>query len=183
MANENTVARPYAKALFEYALAHNTLAVWSDWLDRLASLSSVPALRALSKNPSLTAAQLSEIIIAIARELNSSAWLVELENLIQLLITNKRLSALPTIAAQFRLLREAQEKTLCVDVSSFAPLTASQVERLVARLSQRFARKVTLNQKIDPLLLGGVLIRAHDVVIDGSIQGQLIKLSADLAGN
>jgi F-type H+-transporting ATPase subunit delta len=183
MANEHTVARPYAKALFEYALEHNSLANWSNWLQRLADLSCVPAFKALSKNPALTSAQLADIIIAIARELSPSTWMVELDNLIKLLISNRRLSALPTITAQFKLLQEAQEKTLCVDVSSFVPLTSSQVERLVARLSQRFARKVTLNQTIDPSLLGGVLIRAHDVVIDGSIQGQLVKLSADLAGN
>ena len=181
MANEQSIARPYAKALFEYALAQNTLALWTEWLDALAMLSAEPALRALSKNPSLSPAQLTEIVLAIARELSTAPWVVELASLINLLVINKRLRALPAIAAQFKLLREQQEKTLCVEVSSVSPLTGPQQQRLIERLSSRFSRQVTLTQTIDPLLLGGVLIRAHDVVIDGSIQGQLIKLSADLA--
>ena len=181
MAIESSVARPYAKALFDYALYHDTLAAWSDWLERLAAMSCEVSLRALIKNPSLSALQLSEILVAIARELDSSAWLNELDSLIFLLVTNKRLSALPAIAKQFNMLREQEERTLAVDVVSFAPLSSTQITHLTERLSRRFARTVTLNQTIDPSLLGGILIRAHDVVIDGSIQGQLIKLSADLA--
>jgi len=181
MANESSVARPYAKALFDYALEHKSLAAWSKWLACLAQLSSCDSLRELIKNPSLSPARLTEILVAIARELDSSSWLNELESLLALLVTNKRISALGEIFAQFDLLREQQEKTLAVDVSCFTPLSSTQVTQLSERLSQRFARKVTLNQTIDPLLLGGVVIRAHDIVIDGSIRGQLIKLSADLA--
>ena len=179
--SENSVARPYARALFEYALQQQALASWAEWLECLAALSRDESLVALRKNPSLSAEQLAALVVSIAKELTTTTWLPELEPFIRLLISNKRLVALPAIATLYARLREAQERTLCVDVTSFSLLTETQATRLTERLSRRFARQVVLHQHLDSSLLGGVLIRAHDVVIDGSIKGQLIKLRADLA--
>ena len=181
MANQLSIARPYAKALFEHAVAGQQLAAWSMWLQALGQLMEHPALHVLLRNPAVSRDQQAEVVIAIAHDLACEPMVPALDNLIRLLAANKRLYALPAIATQFDALRAEQEKTLTVCVCSFSPLTTLQEQRLVDSLSQRLQRQVTLQQTVDPSLLGGAVIRANDLVIDGSVRGQLIKLGADLA--
>lgn len=76
---------------------------------------------------------------------------------------------------------QSKEKTLSVDVSSYSDLSSAQQQRLIESLSQRLQRKVSLKISIDPSLLGGAIIRAGDLVIDGSVRGKLSKLSTELA--
>ena len=104
-----------------------------------------------------------------------------LNNLIALLATNKRLMLLPEINALYEVHRAEQEKTLAVDVISFSEVSPAQQKQLIESLSQRLQRKVSLKISIDPSLLGGAVIRAGDLVIDGSVRGKLNKLSTDLA--
>ena len=102
-------------------------------------------------------------------------------HLVGLLADNKRLQALPDIYLQYEALRAEQEKTLTAKVSSFAVLTSAQQQHLISSLSQRLQRQVTLDVSIDTSLLGGAVIRAGDLVIDGSVRGKLNKLSSNLA--
>ena len=88
---------------------------------------------------------------------------------------------LPDIYALYEAHRAEQEKTLHVDVSSYSDLSSAQQQRLIESLSQRLQRKVSLKISIDPSLLGGAIIRAGDLVIDGSVRGKLNKLSTELA--
>ena len=88
---------------------------------------------------------------------------------------------MPDIYAQYESLRAEQEKTLTANVSSFAALTTTEQQDLINSLSQRLQRKVTLEVNIDKSLLGGAVIHAGDLVIDGSVRGKLTKLATNLA--
>ena len=179
MSDSTTIARPYAKAIFEHALADKKLAEWSAYLNNLAQAVLTPEVGLFITNPATTIEQHIELLQA-AVGINSSEN-KSLSNLIALLATNKRLMLSPEIYALYEVHRAEQEKTLNVDVTSYSDLSNAQQQRLIESLSQRLQRKVSLKINIDPSLLGGAIIRAGDLVIDGSVRGKLNKLSTDLA--
>ncbi|MCW8399100.1 F0F1 ATP synthase subunit delta [Legionella sp. PATHC038] len=179
MSDSTTIARPYAKAIFEYALGEKKLAEWSAHLRNLAQAVLTTEAEYFIANPATTVEQHMELLhTAISAKPNENK---PLSNLITLLATNKRLMLLPDIYALYEAHRAEQEKTLNVDVSSFSDLSSAQQQRLIESLSQRLQRKVSLKINIDPSLLGGAIIRAGDLVIDGSVRGKLNKLNTELA--
>ncbi|WP_392538447.1 F0F1 ATP synthase subunit delta [Legionella sp. 227] len=179
MSDSTTIARPYAKAIFEYALGEKKLAEWSAHLRNLAQAVLTTEAEYFIANPATTVEQHMELLhTAIGAKPNENK---PLSNLITLLATNKRLMLLPDIYALYEAHRAEQEKTLNVDVSSFSDLSSAQQQRLIESLSQRLQRKVSLKINIDPSLLGGAIIRAGDLVIDGSVRGKLNKLNTELA--
>lgn len=180
MSNQTSIARPYAKALFQHALAKGTLPAWSLCLQFLGSLIDSPQLHAVMSNSTVSVTAQADIIFSIMQQSNIELPST-LEHFIQLLAENKRLSILPAVVVQYEALRAAEERTLAVTVSSFAPLTASQVQRLTQSLSERLGRLVTIEQTVDKSLIGGAVIHANNLVIDGSVKGQLMKLGAELA--
>lgn len=181
MSDNTTIARPYAKAIFEYAFAANALTVWSAILNNLAQAVLEPQATEFLGNPANDAKQQSQLLQAlfVGNKLIKDQHAVN--NLIELLTHNKRLMVLPDIYAQYELLRAEQEKTLDVHVNCFAPLTSAQQKQLTETLSKRLQRQVSLKLTIEESLLGGVVIRAGDLVIDGSVRGKLNKLGASLA--
>lgn len=181
MSDNTTIARPYAKAIFEYALAEKQLAEWSAHLITLAQIILTPEAAQFIANPATTVEQHIELLQGIVNTKSNKSD--ALNNLIELLATNanKRLMLLPEISVLYEAHRAEQEKTLDVDVSSYSDLSNTQQEQLVESLSKRLQRKITLNISIDPSLLGGAIIRAGDLVIDGSVRGKLNKLSTGLA--
>lgn len=179
MSDSTTIARPYAKAIFEHALADNKLADWSVFLLQLSQAVLTPEATEFLTNPSATDEQKIELLsVAMGKK---GKDVESLHNLISLLTENKRLMLLPEIKALYEQHRSDYEKTLEVDVISFSALTVAQQEKLVESLSKRLQRKVSLKISIDTSLLGGAVIRAGDFVIDGSVRGQLTKLSTVLA--
>ena len=185
MSDSTSIARPYAKAIFEHALEGQTLVAWSGWLLQLNSVVSCPDFQCFAQNPETTPEQHAEALISIMKAvLNAEKALPDvLDALIQVLAQNKRILVVPSIQMQFEALRANEENRICVRVNSFSPLTESQQERLAERLSQRLKRHVTLDLAIDPTLLGGAVICANDWVIDASAKGQLGKLGADLVAS
>ncbi|MFT4059361.1 MAG: F0F1 ATP synthase subunit delta [Legionella sp.] len=176
MSDSTTIARPYAKAIFEHALAEKKLAEWSVYLTTLAQAVLTPEAVQFIENPASTAEQHVELLQALVKTGSNEA----IKNLISLLAVNKRLMLLPEICALYEALRAEQEKTLDVEVNSFSELSSAQQEKLIESLSKRLQRKVSLRITIDPFLLGGAVIRAGDLVIDGSVRGKLNKLSTAL---
>lgn len=179
MSDSTTIARPYAKAIFEHALAEKKLAQWSEHLFVLAQAVLDERASSFIANPASTNEQHIELLQAACRIKNNENE--SLSNLIHLLALNKRLMLLPEIKALYEVHRAEQEKTLGVDVVSFSAVSDAQQQQLIESLSQRLQRKVSLNISIDPSLLGGAVIRAGDLVIDGSVRGKLNKLSTGLA--
>ncbi len=175
MAELSTLARPYAKAVFELAQAQGNLADWTDTLSALAAVAGTAEVQALLGSPVVTDKQLSDLVIE-AGKLNESG-----ANLVRLLAANHRLHTAAMIAEQFEAMRAEAENRIDVDVASAAELSAEQKEKLAAALAKRLGCEVRLECRVQPEMLGGAVIRAGDLVIDGSLQAELQRLSHSLA--
>ena len=173
MAELSTLARPYAKAAFEFADQAGQLAEWSAQLAIAAAVATTDNMAKVLGNPSLTSGQQAQLFIDVcADELSDKA-----RNFLRVLAENKRLALLPQISAQFELLKANREKSVDVEVSTAYELDTTTVEKLAKALSGKLERDVKISTVIDRSLLGGVLVRAADTVIDGSVRGRLNKLA------
>lgn len=173
MAELSTLARPYAKAAFEFAREHQALAQWSEQLATAAAVSANEGLDTVLDNPSLTAEQQAQTL----NEVCGDATGQEVKNFVSVLASNKRLSLLPVISAQFELLKSNLEKSVDVEVVSAFDLNDETANKLADVLGKKLEREVKVSTSTDQDLLGGVLIRAGDLVIDGSVRGRLNKLA------
>ena len=176
MAELITLARPYAKAAFEYAVEAKDLQGWSDSLSLAASVAQQSAVEKLLSSPSATAAKQANAVCDICGDQLATAS----QNFISILSENRRLQLLPQISQQFEIMKANLEKAVDVDVVAAADLDATQQEALSDALSAKLERKVNLQVSLDKSLLGGAVIRAGDTVIDGSIRGRLTKLAESL---
>lgn len=181
MADMTSIARPYAKAAFELSLEHQQIGAWSDFLEQLAVIISEPDCAEFLANPMVSSEQQVQLLMAVLTQLNIATDITQVKQFIELLAHNKRLLAVPSISKLYQECRASYEKTLAVEVCSFSSLSKEQIARLSERLSQRLQRQVTLSVSIDPALLGGAIIRAGDLVFDGSVRTQIKKLSTNLA--
>tara|TARA_R110001592_G_scaffold363043_1_gene679609 strand:+ start:96767 stop:97303 length:537 start_codon:yes stop_codon:yes gene_type:complete len=173
MAELSTLARPYAKAAFEYAVDNKQLAPWSEQLATAAAVASDEVMAGILNNPSLTAAEQASKLAGVCGEALSA----EMRKFIGILAANKRLPLLPEIYALYTEYKAHREKTVDVEVISAFDLADSARDRLAAVLGKKLERKVEVRTSTDSNLLGGVLIRAGDLVIDGSVRGKLDKLA------
>ncbi len=175
MSELTTVARPYAKAAFEYAVEANAIDTWHEMLVFAAEVSKNETIDTfLSGNVSADQAQ--TLFLGVCEDqLNSNG-----QNFIKVLAENGRLTALPEIVVQFGELKAEYEKTISVDVTSAVELSTAEEESISAALIKRFDRKVKLNCIVDKNIVSGLIIKAGDIVIDGSIQGKLNRLATTL---
>ena len=176
-ANMTTLARPYAVAAFEAALDEDALASWKFMLEKAAQVIQDSQIMPLLDNPRVTAKQLVELICDVLHSILDTAGK---KNFLHILAENKRLPLLPDIAALFTMYCAEHEKSINVDVISAVTLDAIYQQKLVQSLTKRLQRNVSLHCKVDPELLGGVLVRAGDTVIDGSVRGKLNRLLESL---
>jgi F-type H+-transporting ATPase subunit delta len=176
MAELSTLARPYAKAAFEYALDKNALGPWYEQLETVAAVTAHKGMAGILNNPSLTAAQQASKLGDVCGDSLSA----ELRNFIAILASNKRLALLPEIYGLFAEYKANREKTVDVEVISAFDLADSARDRLAEVLGKKLERQVEVRTSTDSNLLGGVLIRAGDLVIDGSVRGKLDKLAEAL---
>lgn len=177
MAEKTTIARPYALAIFKLASEQKNLKGWSDMLKLAAAVAADPEMDKVIGNPALSKGQVADMVIAICGDKLNDAG----KNSIRVLAENGRLEFLPEIAALFEVERASAEGTLNAEVTSAFDLTDAQKKDLAAALKKRFGREISLSCTTDKSLLGGAIIRAGDVVIDGSAVGKLEKLSSELA--
>ena len=178
MAERLTIARPYAKAVFAEAVAGKRLAEWSAVLQTAAAVSADARVKPLFGNPQVSAAQLVELFSGVG----GAGFDTQARNLLATLADYRRLPFLPEISTAFERLRAEYERTVEVTVTSAVALSAGQQQRLTAALSKRLARDVRLHTEIDTKLMGGAVLKADDLVIDGSIAGGLTQLAARVAG-
>jgi F-type H+-transporting ATPase subunit delta len=177
MAEIRTLARPYAEAVFELAKGGKALAPWSGMLAFVATVAADENIRRLSDDPRVDRARFLELLLDVCGKNVSD----EGANFIRLLVENRRLNLLPEIVAQYEALRAEAEARVEASVVSAFPLEGAQIETLGAALRRKFGRDVNLTARVDKTLLGGVVIRAGDLVIDGSIRGRLAELAAYLS--
>jgi F-type H+-transporting ATPase subunit delta len=172
------LARPYAQAAFEYAIAQQEIAGWTTLLTALAQRMAYPLVQQLLKDPRYTTHELAEIVIALAETVVDKAG----ENFIALLAEKQRLILLPQIAQLFAEYVATYEQRITVDVTSAIPLSETQQKTLQQVLAKRLGLDVTLNCAVQPDLLGGLRLRIKDQVIDHSIRGQFARLKTQLLG-
>lgn len=177
MAENTTIARPYAQAVFELARSHNNLKAWSEMLQFAAAVAADPQMKSLVGDPRVGTDQLERLFLDICGDKCDAAA----QNFIKLLIENRRLNVLPEIAHLYETQRAEAEGTLHAQVVSAYPLADEQQRKIATALQARFGRTINLNNVVDNSLLGGVVIRAGDSVIDGSARGHLERLASVLA--
>ena len=173
MAELTTLARPYAKAAFAEAVENNALVEWSEMLSLAAQFAADTDFAKILVHPALTAQQQATALTDLCGDkLNQSG-----KNFLVILGENKRLTLLPEIVEAYEELKAAQEHAVEVTVTSAFELTDAQQETLSQALKNKLQCDVRLTGKVDQSLVGGVIIRAGDLVIDGSVRGKLAKLA------
>ena len=172
MSDLTTIARPYAKAAFDFAVESQQLEQWSEMLVFAAEVANNEQIHELITS-SLSAEQLAEIFIGVCGEQFDEHG----QNLIKVMAENGRLRAIPDVCAEFHVLKKDYESKVDVEVISATELSEQQKTDIINKLEQRLERKVLLNCSIDETLLAGVVIRAGDLVIDNSARGRLNRLS------
>lgn len=176
MADKSTIARPYAKAAFEEARDRGRLGPWSEALRTAAAVIADARVEALLGNPRVTPEELAALVIDIAGpQLDEEG-----RNFVRTLAGNRRLALLPEISGLFDELKGEAEGVIDVTVTSAAPLNDSQRSKLAAALQRRLGRTVRLQCATDPALIGGAVLRAGDLVIDGSLRGRLERIAYEL---
>lgn len=177
MAERITIARPYAKAVFKLAHDQQRMPQWSEALRVAASVVADPRVNALLGSPGISADQLVGLVTGVGgASLDEQA-----RNLIATLAANRRLEFLPEIAARYEQLRAEAERTIDVTVTSAVELSTGQKTRYTEALTKRLGREVRLRCQTDPSLLGGAVVCADDLVIDGSVRAGLTQLAAAVA--
>lgn len=177
MAELVTLARPYAKAAFAVALGEKRLAEWQSALSTAGAVAENVKVQNALSSPSLTGEQQAQLMLDVCGD----ALDVKASNFVRTLASNKRLSLLPEIATQFAELKARQEKTVAVGIVSAFPINAAASEKLSQALSKKLQCNVQLDTEVDATLLGGVVIKAGDTVIDASIRGRMLKLADALS--
>lgn len=176
MAVTSSLARPYAQAVFDLAREANAYRIWSDALAFLAALVSDDSVRGLIDNPSVARDRLLGLLVELCGDrLPKGGY-----NLLRLMIVNDRLSVLPDVSTHFEELRTEAEGTVDAELRTARPVNDKQRDKLSRALEKRLGRKVNLTVREDADLLGGAVIRAGDLVIDGSAKGRLEKLASAL---
>ena len=176
MAELSTLARPYAKAAFEFAVSAGELTGWSDQLSVVAAVSQVEKIHKILSSPSLTSDQQAKQFIDVCGDELSDG----VRNFVEVLAENKRISLLPEIVGLFEQFKSNREKSVDVNVTTVFELNNDVQQKLSTSLSRKLDRDVNLQTTIDTTLIGGVVIRAADIVIDGSIRGRLAKLAESM---
>ena len=176
MAENSTIARPYAQAAFDIANEKSDLKSWSDMLQLIAAVTSDAVMSDMISNPSIEREKIVEIIVDVCGDnLNDLA-----KNFVKVLADNGRLNIATEIALGFEEHRAEAEKTVEAEVTSAFPLSDAQAKSITDALKKRLGREVTLSTKVDDSIVGGAVIRAGDLMIDGSVSGQLEKLATTL---
>jgi F-type H+-transporting ATPase subunit delta len=176
MADKTTIARPYAKAAFEEARAENRLGPWSDAIRAAAAVVTDLRVEPLLGNPRVTSADLAQLVIDVAGPQIGEHG----ANFVRTLAENRRLAYLPEISALFDEMKDEAEKVIDVTVTSAAPLDEGQRKTLAAALERKLKRGVRMQCHTDPALIGGAVLQAGDLVIDGSLRSQLNRITYEL---
>lgn len=176
MAENVTLARPYAEAAFQLAKGAAALPAWSQALNRLASVAASEEMRDCITDPRFSPEQLSSLFVGVAGDsLNADQ-----QNFVRVLVDNDRLQVLPEIAGLFEELKNGHEGIRQANVESAFAMDDAAVKNLVTELEKKFGCKVQATVSVNPDLIGGVRIAVDDEVIDASVRGKLAAMATAL---
>lgn len=176
MADNASIARPYAKAVFELAREANSFDEWVTALANLAAISQDEGFVELVNDPRVEGSRTAELLVELAKDSLPEGG----TNFINLLVQNDRLLALNDIQQQYGELVAEAKALVNAKVTTALPLTAEQKTSLTAALEARLGMKVELDESVDASIVGGAIVQAGDLVIDGSAKGRLSKLTSAL---
>jgi len=177
MADFTTAARPYANAVYDLANQSSTLDSWGDALANLANVVNESQMTEMLSNPDLGKQQKGELVIQVMGDnLNQQQ-----QNLVKLMAENGRLALMGDVLEQFEVARAKAENKIEAEVVSAFELSAEQTDELVNTLKNKLGSDVTLTTTVDESLIGGVVIKAGDTIIDASMKSQLDTLALSLA--
>ncbi|MGK0375146.1 MAG: F-type H+-transporting ATPase subunit delta [Arenicella sp.] len=176
MADNASIARPYAKAVFDLAQQENAFDAWTAALEQLAVISNDADFGALVSNPRVDSAKVAELLTDLIKDSLPQGG----ANFIKLLVQNDRLQSLVNINQQYTDLVAKAKALVNAEVITAKPLTEDQKSSLAAALEKRLGLKVELEEIVDPDLIGGAIVKAGDMVIDGSAKGRIEKLTTAL---
>ena len=172
MARRDSGARRYAEAAFEVATRDGTIERWRSELDAASAVIGDERAMVALANPSLPIDQRSVAVAGLLQGIASDP----VQNLVQLLLRRGRIEELPRVVAEFRRLDDRRQGITHATVTSAAPLSPDEVRALTARLEQSAGGRIALDTKVDESLLGGLVVRVGDRLIDGSVRGRLERL-------
>ena len=176
MSESSSIARPYAQAVFDLAKDSDSFALWSENLQKVNEIVSLPQLQALISDPRISKQQVLEIVL----EIGESHFDEQTRNFVKILGHYRRLTSVPEITQQFETLRAAHEGVIDAELETAYEVEDAELSNLIESLQKRLGRKVRLTRKLNRNLIGGVVIRAGDWVLDDSIRARLDKLSSSL---
>jgi len=174
MAELATIARPYAEALFKASA--KDLAGAAVWVDELAAIAGDAQLLQFAGNPNVSATQVFDVFTGVVK----SALPEQAKNFLRTVIDNDRLSALPEIASQFRVLKNAQSGSSDAVIYSAFAMDAGAVADVAVTLEKRFGRKLNPMVEIDEALIGGIRVVVGDEVLDTSVKARLEQMKVAL---
>ena len=175
MAENITLARPYADAAFQLARTTGALGPWQQALDRMAAVAADAQMVECIDNPRLQSSQVAQLFLDVVGTVSA-----EQQNFVRLLVDNERLQVLPEIRDLYVELKNGQEGVQEADIASAFPLDDATLKNLVAELEARFQCKIQATVSLDPELIGGVRIAVGDQVIDASVRGKLAAMATAL---
>jgi len=176
MSDFTTAARPYANAVYDIAIEASALESWGDALANLATVIADEQMNELLDNPELGKKQKGELVIQVLGDKLTEKQ----QNLVKLMAENGRLKLMPDVLEQFEVARAKAENKIEAQVISAFELSAQQVTELVNTLKNKLGCDITLTTTIDESLIGGVIIKAGDTIIDASMKSQLDSLALSL---
>jgi F-type H+-transporting ATPase subunit delta len=176
VARRDSAARRYAEAAFEVGTRDGTLETWRDELDASAARLGDEVVMSTLADPAIPVDQRS---VAVAGLLEHTASR-PVQNLIQLLLRRGRIEDLPRVAVEFRRLDDRRLGITHATATSATALTPDEVQAITARLEQSTGGRIALDTRVDPSILGGLVVRVGDRLIDGSVRGRLERLRNQL---
>ena len=183
MAENVTLARPYAEAAYQLARSDKSpsaLAVWADVLSRLSAVAARPEMEECIGNPRLSPAQLTQLCLDVVAGDAKSGLSADQQSFVRVLADNDRLIVLPEIADLFNELKHGHEGVRDAEISSAFALDDATLKTLVADLERKFECRIQATVKVDAELIGGVRIAVGDEVIDASVRGKLAAMAIAL---
>lgn len=177
MSELTTAARPYARAAFAFAAEIGAVPQWAEMLSFCSAVAEDDTMKQALDQPELNRQQKGDLFNQVCADKLTDQG----KNFIKLLAENDRISLMPDIAVLFHHYQTEAEGSIDAELISALEVSDQQVQAIAASLAKRLGKKVSLTTKLDQSLIGGAVIRAGDMVIDGSVKGRLEKLSNTLS--
>jgi F-type H+-transporting ATPase subunit delta len=177
MADFTTAARPYARAVYQLAEENSSVDDWGNALALLAAVSADSIMLSIIDDPQMSGEKKGEQLIRVVDDKTNQ----QQKNLVKLMAENGRLRILPDVAEQFEVYRAEAEGKIDAQVTSAFELSVDQENTIIKTLTDKLGREVSITTSIDESLIGGVVIKAGDTIIDGSMKAQLESLALTLS--